>query len=255
MYSMLLVDDEPLIRKGITEKMDLSSFEIDNVYEAPDGETALRVFREKKPDIVLTDINMPHIDGLTLAKTIKEESRSTRVVMITGYDYFDYALNALKAGVDDFLLKPVSINDIRTLLTRLTSSIKEERKRDESLRTLDDLLISDESPNLYKSAIQKVLNSELSSSGFSLVELAHAINLTPAYVSSLFRQLYGIPFQDWVIQARIDRAKILLLSTSLKIYEVAEKTGFEDPNYFSTAFKKQVGLTPNQYRDATGGGQ
>lgn len=255
MMSLLVVDDEPLIRQGILELIDMAALGIQAVWEADNGLDALTLAKEHRPDMMLADINMPGLDGLQLAKSVKEASPTTHIAMITGYDYFEYAVAALKAGVDDFVLKPVSRNDIQEILTKLIVSVKADRQRQEAYNTAVQLTKDENTQirdNEYAVVIQRVLDRELSNPAFSLAQLAQEVALSQTYLSTLFRQIFGIPFQDWIIRARIDRAKILLLSTHLKVYEVAAKVGFDDPNYFSTAFKKQVKQTPNQYRDAQG---
>ncbi len=259
MFKLLIADDEPLIRNGIRALLDFKALGIGEVLEAANGETALALFREHHPEIVLADINMPLMDGLALASAIKTVDRKTRVAIITGYDYFDYALTALKAGVDDFVLKPLSKNDVSELLTKLISSYKEEDARDQALLASERLQLM-QSPegsrgSAYKADIAKCLDEHLSDPEFSLGILARTVRLTPGYLSTLFRQVFGIPFQDWLVSARLERAKILLLTTSAKVYEIAAQVGFDDPNYFSTAFRKRFGQTPNQFRDTAQGGR
>lgn len=258
-YKLLLVDDEPLIRKGIRQLIDLDALSIGEVFEASDGAEALSFVMSHSPDIVLADINMPNMDGLALAKAVKAMDRKTRVAIITGYDYFEYALSALKSGVDDFLLKPVSGKDIRELLHKLTTSIREERARELALESLENIrrLPGAEGPDApeeasaaYYHAIMKTIDENVFDPAFSLSALAKKVNLSPGYLSALFKRLFGISFQDYLINARLERAKILLLTTGWKVYEIAEKVGFEDPNYFSTSFKKHYGVSPNKFRDA-----
>lgn len=258
MYKLLIVDDEPIIRRGIKELIDLEALSIVEVYEASEGEEALNLVREKKPHIVLADINMPNMDGLALAQAIKGLNRIIRVAIITGYDYFDYAVAAIKAGVDDFILKPVSKNDIRELLQKLVKDIREEEARVRVLQSLENLHqmanTEGEKDLEYQELILRNMDEHLPDPSFSLGVLAKTVNLSTGYLSSLFKRIFGIPFQDYLLTMRLERSKILLLATSYKVYEVAERVGFDDPNYFSTSFKKKFGISPNRYRDmATGG--
>ncbi|EUB39480.1 response regulator receiver domain protein [Fusobacterium sp. CM1] len=89
MYKLMIADDEPLIRRGIKQLIDLSSLQIGEIHEASTGEEALKVFEEFRPEIVLMDINMPKIDGLSVAKKIKLINPDTKIAIITGYNYFD----------------------------------------------------------------------------------------------------------------------------------------------------------------------
>lgn len=263
MYKLLIVDDEPIIRSGICKLVDLHALSITEVFEASDGEEALSILKKHAPDIVLADINMPNMDGLTLAKAVKAFNRKTRVAIITGYDHFDYALSALKSGVDDFLLKPVSKNDIRELLHKLVSSIHEERARELALRSRENIhrlsgIEADhdrednqkESGFEYHDVILKAIDENEFDPAFSLNVLAESVSLSAGYLSTLFKRLFGIPFQDYLLNLRLERSKILLLTTGWKVYEIAEKVGFDDPNYFSTCFKKHFGISPNKFRDA-----
>lgn len=257
MYKLLIVDDEPIIRQGIKQLIDFKGLFIGEVYEAEDGIQALDIVREKRPNIVLADINMPNMDGLTLARAVKAQDRNIRVAIITGYDYFDYAVTALKAGVDDFVLKPVSRNDIQELLRRLVTSVQEDEAHSlalESLESLQQLANGGKERSLeYRETILLAMDNYLADSSFSLKKLAEAVNLSTGYLSTVFKQIFGIPFQEYLTTMRLERSKILLLVTSCKVYEVAEKVGFEDPNYFSSSFKKRFGVSPNSFRDVMRG--
>ena len=254
MYKLLIVDDEPLIRKGIKQLVDLEALSIDEVFEASNGREGLFVLSEKNPDIVITDINMGDMDGLKFAKEIKERNSDTQVVIITGYDYFDYAVAAIKAGVDDFVLKPVSKKDITEILTKQVAKLNEKRnisKLLESIKNLPDgtKISSGYKDSRYKDLILKSIDEHLSDENFSLGVLAHEVSLSVGYLSPLFRDIFGKAFQDYIIDMRLERAKILLLSSNMKVYEVAMKVGFEDPNYFSTAFKRHFGVSPLKFRE------
>ena len=258
MYRLLIVDDEPIIRNGIKRLIDFDSLSIGEVYEATDGNEALLIFDEKQPDIVLADINMPNMDGLTFARKVKEKKRSTKVAIITGYDYFEYAVTALKSGVDDFILKPVSRNDIQELLQKLVSSLREEESRNlvfESIENINSFTGAESQKGMeYKDQILLSMHQQLSNHEFSLAMLAQSVNLSQGYLSILFKTIFGLPFQDFLASMRLEHSKILLLSTSLKVYEIAEKVGFDDPNYFSTSFKKHFGISPNGFRNLKTGG-
>ena len=100
MYKLLIIDDEPLVRRGITTLVDFHVLGIEAVYEAADGQEGLVLFRQHLPDLILVDINMPRMNGLEFAKEVKALKSETQIAVITGYDYFDYAQKALKIGVD-----------------------------------------------------------------------------------------------------------------------------------------------------------
>jgi two-component system response regulator YesN len=252
LYKLLIVDDEPVIITGIKKLINFDDLSISEVFEAASGKEALEIISKNSIDIILTDINMPDMDGLQLAKKLREYSKNIKIAIITGYDYFEYALSAIKTGVDDYLLKPVSKKDIYELLLKLVNQIKSEDAR---RKILSAAKISGEKEDIadikgieYRDAILISFNENLYNPDFSLKMLAENVSLSPGHLSGLFKNLFGKAFQDYLVSARLERSKILLLSTSLKIYEIAEKTGFDDPNYFSTSFKKYTGISPNEFR-------
>ncbi len=258
MYSMLIVDDEPLIRQGIRKLIDLKALSIDEVYEASDGKEALEIFLEKEPDIILADINMPKVDGLQLAKEIKSKNKNKRVAIITGYEYFDYALTALKVGVDDFVLKPVSKNDVQELLKKMVEDIRDNEANLNALKSLENLQgmsEGDVDDMGYKKVLQEAMKNNMQNADFSLMHLAEIVNLSAGHLSTVFKKIFGIPFHEYLVTMRLERAKIMLLTTKYKVYEIAEMTGFDDPNYFSTSFKKKYGISPNIFRNSVVGGQ
>jgi len=251
MYKLLIVDDELIIRRGIISFVNLQELNITEVFEASDGLSALEIFKSKSPDLILADINMPKMNGLEFAEQCKKISPQVKICLVTGYDYFDYAVAALKLGVDDYILKPVSKKDIGEILGKLIGKIKHSRNEEEVASIVNELKgkESTKDDEGYKAKIAKEIGENIGNSNLSLTLLADKMSLSIGYLSSLFKGLFGSNFQEYVFNQRMERAKILLLSTEMKNYEIAEKIGFEDANYFSASFKKKFGVSPNQYKE------
>lgn len=245
MYHLLIVDDEPLVRRGIKTFIDFEQLNIDEVYEASDGQQALKIFKDKNIHIILADINMPKMNGLDFSKAVKSEKPDTCVALITGYDYFDYAVTALKAGVDDYILKPVSKSDIHALLVKLVALCDSRYKQQKLQELIPEQIVDEDS---YKGQLIGLIDEHLSDPEFSLSFAAKEIGLSNGYLSGVFKKAFGLPFQEYVLNARLEKAKILLLTTQMKNYEVAEAVGFDDPSYFSSRFKKHYGLSPKQFK-------
>lgn len=251
MYKVLIVDDEALVRRGIKSLVNFEGLNISVVLEASNGLEALEKFKSELPDIVLADINMPKMNGLTFAEEAKKINPLSKIALITGYDYFDYALQALKIGVDDYILKPVSKNDVQEVLQKLIQKIQRSEQQNEVAKAVSSLLENEDisTEDSYKELIQKILNRELSNPKFSLSVLSDELGYSSGYLSGLFKKLYGITFQDYLVKQRMEKAKLLLLTTELKHYEIAESIGISDVNYFSARFKKVVGESPKQYKE------
>ncbi|MGF0039524.1 response regulator transcription factor [Peptoniphilaceae bacterium SGI.131] len=243
MFNLLLADDEPLIRRGIKDLIDLKKLNIENVFEASNGKEAVEICYEHDIDLLLMDINMPVIDGLTASEMIKKDKINTYIIILTGYDYFEYAQAAIRAKVDDYILKPVSKKDIEFILKNTVDKLIQNRK-DEELKNIVGQEISVNEENL----IVEYFENHIFDKDLSLNKMAKDIGYSSNYLSVLIKDLYFMPFQDYVYKRRMERAKILLLSSNMRNWEIAQAIGIEDVNYFITKFKKYFAKTPKQYR-------
>ena len=124
---VFLVDDEIVIREGIRNNVHWDTLSLTLCGEAPDSEIALSMIQEIKPDILITDIRMPFMDGLELCRRVKFTMPWMHVVILSGYDDFTYAKEAITLGVKEYLLKPVSVRELEQVLLRLAGNIERER--------------------------------------------------------------------------------------------------------------------------------
>lgn len=239
MYSIMIVEDEYLVRQGIASLVNYEQFGMQVIAQAENGIEAWQKFQENPADILLTDINMPQMNGLELAKLVRDQAPKCHIVFLTGYDDFDYAWTAIKLGADDYLLKPFSKDDVEEMLAKVQTKLDKERKKAQIQNLVDQG---------QRSELEEAIHARLADSELSLKNLALQLGFSPSYLSVLIKKELGLPFQDYLIQERMKKAKLLLLTTDLKIYEIAEQVGFEDMNYFSQRFKQVVGLTPRQFK-------
>ena len=128
MYRLILVDDEAIIREGISRVVPWgkNGFELAGLFEH--GEKALDYLEKNPVDIVITDINMPRMDGLTLSRIIAERFPRIMVLLLSGYDDFEYAQEALKNQVRDFLLKPITADELQEILARVRAELNQNRE-------------------------------------------------------------------------------------------------------------------------------
>lgn len=132
MLRVFLVEDEFVVRENIKKMVPWEQYGYELVGEAPDGEVALPMIRKLKPDLLITDIKMPFMDGLTLSKMVRKDFPRMKIVILSGYDDFNYARQAISIGVEDYLLKPITKN---ALLERLTE-IRNRWEQEEDQRVL-----------------------------------------------------------------------------------------------------------------------
>ena len=133
MYKVFLVDDEIVIRENIRSSFPWEASGFTLVGEAPDGEIALQTMQDVKPDILITDIRMPFMDGMQLCEAVSHTMPWVQIVILSGYDDFAYAQQAISLGVKEYLLKPVSAQELLEVLKRIASRICEDRRQQADL--------------------------------------------------------------------------------------------------------------------------
>ncbi|MBR0496761.1 MAG: response regulator [Treponema sp.] len=144
MYSVFVVDDEPIVLEGIRSKIDWESSGFAFAGEATDGEIALSMLHEVKPDILITDIKMPFMDGLQLAQAVKRIQPWIKIIILSGHDEFDYAKKAISIGIEDYLLKPFTPDELLKSLQKTAVQIDKERKQLSDISRLKEELKSTE---------------------------------------------------------------------------------------------------------------
>ena len=127
MYKILVVDDENLIRQGIIAQLNFLNYEFEKIVEADTGKTALKIMEDVKPDIVITDISMPEMDGLSFVEEAKKIKGNTRFILLSGYAEFSYAQKAISLGISEYLLKPVSQAKLKESIDKAVSELKNQK--------------------------------------------------------------------------------------------------------------------------------
>ncbi|WP_077616171.1 response regulator transcription factor [Caenibacillus caldisaponilyticus] len=253
--TILVVDDEPRTREGLKRMLEKWADGRYLILTASNGIDALERMKNDKIHILLTDIRMPELTGLQFLKKAKMFNSSVVSIIFSAYPEFDYAQQAIELGVVGYLVKPIEKRQlIETLETAIDLSIKNERA-DVMEKVMDDKLVrvlekqtADHSP--IQEAIQFIdrhLHQDL-----SLKNVADHIHLNPSYFSVLFKEQTEMTFSDYVMRRRMQRAKELLITTSLPISDVAEACGYKTTKYFIKVFKHYEGVTPNVYRKTQG---
>jgi two-component system response regulator YesN len=137
-YKVFFVEDEIITREGIRDNVDWQASGFEFCGEAADGEMALPLLRTTQPDVLITDIKMPFMDGLQLSKIVRERMPWVKIVILSGHDEFEYAQEAIKLGVTDYLLKPVTVKKLQNALQKLTLQLDQERKEQDNLKKLQE---------------------------------------------------------------------------------------------------------------------
>ena len=226
---VLLVDDEIMIREGFKRLFDWEAHDCEVVGEAADGMEALAKIDTLRPDIVIMDINIPIMNGLKVIQLSRIKHPEIAFVIVSGYDDFSYCREALRLQITDYILKPVNYEEFGSCIDNLKISLFEQRVAAEEPAAQEERTIN---------GLTRYLQEHL----------AEQFHLNPQYISQLFKSEIGVGFLTYLTNIRMEKAKKLLLSTSLSIAEVAEQSGYGDYRVFTKVFKKTEGSTPSQYR-------
>lgn len=239
-FRVLLAEDEKWVRIALRKVLEKVSLDVQLGFEATNGLEALDWLKSNEADLVITDIRMPVMDGLALLTEMRAGGMDTDVIIVSGHDDFAYAQQALRQGAADYLLKPVELEALEESLHRWL------QKRASAAKQAIDI----GEPAADLSPVERVIRHIRMKRQYSMssAEAAAFVHLNPSYFSKLFKQTTSMTFTDYVTRMRMDEAVKLLIHTSLRITEIAERVGYADPAYFSNSFKKLYGLTPKEYR-------
>lgn len=232
---IVIVEDEFRIRQGLGNLINKVDMGCRVIGEAENGYEGIKMIRDLEPDIVITDIRMPKIDGLEMIEKIKEMGIDCVFVILSGYADFEYARTGIRLGVKEYLLKPATISDVKELLKKLTCR-EEEQAEDARMQE-------------YSAAVKEMVSVIEENYGMrlGLDSFADKFRLTPEYLSNLFAKETGMTFSNYLKKIRMEKAKELILNTDMKIYEVACSVGYPDQKYFSKVFKEYTGVSAKQY--------
>ena len=227
---VLCVDDDKPILDGL-RSFPWEEYHCQWVGEADNGQKALDMLAELRPQLILLDIQMPVMDGLTLLPQAQEIIPEAKFIILTAFRDFEYARTAMRYGVTEYVTKgEYTDEELGAILLRLT-----EKEAPSSAYRFE----IEQSIQLMEAH----LNEDI-----SLASIAEEVNISPNYLGSLFFQQTGCHFRDYLTHLRMKRARELLMHTPLKIYEVGQQVGIQNPQYFSSLFQKTYGITPGQMR-------
>ena len=243
MLQLMVVEDELLIRSGLKNIIENVIGNYHVVREAANGMEALYFLDIDKIDILITDIRMPKMDGLELIKRVRVYNQKIPIIIISGYSDFEYAKQALKFNVHDYILKPID----RIELALALHNAKIKLSEDELSNRPDEKNGNQQERKVIRRA-KKYIHDNLHQQ-ISLHYIADILQLNYQYFSALFKIETGYTFSEYVTNMRIERAKQLLMQTNMKVYIIAAMCGYTSAKHFMNTFKQITGMTPSYYRN------
>ncbi len=251
MLKVLVVDDEPTVRRGIILGVDWGKMDCVVAGEAANGLEGLEAVERYNPNLIITDVRMPKMDGLEMIRCLRERGNRANVILLTAYNEFEYARSALQLGAVDYLLKPFRDQE-------LIAAIEHVRQRGAEAGAPgapEPLALSKGDKSKYVLQAMGYIAEHYCDTDISITSIARALGVSEGHLSHVFKKETSYTVISYLTQYRIHKAMELLRDCRYKVYEVAELVGYRDVAYFSSTFKKTAGLSPSEYQDRSGNWQ
>lgn len=253
MLRIIIADDELPIREWLRYCLNGREDRFEIVGMAADGIRAYDLVLEKRPDVVITDIRMPHMNGTTLMERLREVIPDIEFVVLTNHADFTYARRAISCGAREYILKSeLRSSELIEILENIDDEHRRPRRNDDA-RVMrmpvspapgeDGMARSHESVEEALVYIRTHFHENI-----SLEDVSSHVYRSPAYFSRLFKEITGENFSVYLIHYRLERAKALLIETDMKITDISCRVGYQNPSYFSRLYKKHMGCTPEEER-------
>jgi YesN/AraC family two-component response regulator len=255
MLDILVVEDEAPIRDWIVYTISNISKDFNVLASAANGKEAYELAQKLKPQVVISDIKMPIMDGITLSKEVKKILPDVFIILLTNYAEFSYAKEAISCGVYEYLIKSdIRPKELNEVLSKIYETIKESKeliiKQQEDICTKQSNLQIDNNENKYSKAIRKAMEYIESNykEHISLNHISKQVYLSHEYFSRLFKEEVGENFSTYLTNYRMIKAHNLIKNTDMKISQIAIEVGYSNPGYFSKTYKKHKGVSPEEDR-------
>ncbi len=254
--TILVVDDDRELAQYIQREL-AEWYRVDS---CPNGKMALETLLKGNYDLVVSDVIMPEMDGITLLKKIKANSRISHipVVLLTSKSEVSDRLEGLKHGADAFLAKPFSIEELHVRIDNLIANVRRLKGKFSGAQQQEQHLerVEMESPNdVLMRRIMRCVNEHLSDSDFSVEDLTREVGISRAQLHRKMKEITGISTGEFIRNLRLEQAARIIREQDVNITQVAYAVGFNNANHFSTIFKRHFGMTPSEYKDAGDGSQ
>lgn len=228
---LLLVDDDKEFRDEFK-----TCFEEYGVVEAATAEDALRILqRPNEIGLVMLDVRLPGLKGTDVLRDIKQIEPGINIIVMTGHSSEDVAVEALRGKADDYIEKPLDIEETKSIIEQLLNA--KDEKEAEGMGTIKSKVERAKQfaeRNCYKKVCLK--------------DAADAVALSPKYLSRIFKETLGIGFNEFRLEIKTKEAKELLLKTNMNVDGISYKLGYQNTESFIKVFKKITGKTPSEYR-------
>lgn len=243
MFKAVIIDDEDLVREAVRLLGRWEEFGIRRIFEAMNAKDGLAIIDKEKPDLIITDMKMPVMNGVELLKELVSRQSGSPIIVVSGFSDFEYTKQAIRSKVVDYILKPIDAQDLNNAIATAVSKLEERADGIEPVLESDDNLVSNRIMSDIFAYIKENYAREI-----TLEDLSHRFYASKEHISRTFKREYKTNLFNYITDLKIAKAKELLVKTSLSVEEIATSVGFSNGNYFSKAFKKFLNITPSEFR-------
>lgn len=253
---VLLVDDDAEIRNYISQELGTWY----HFHQAGNGREALKQLLSEKSrqyDLVISDVMMPEMDGLTLLRSIKQNPgiSDIPVILLTSKSEVSYRLEGLKKGADAYLAKPFNMEELHILIDNLVDNVRRLRGKFTGAAGQEDKVEKVEvkgNNDALMEKTMKVINAHLSDPDLNMDILTREIGISRAQLHRKMKEMTGIPTSEFIRNLRLEQAARLIKENKINITQVAYSVGFNNQAHFSTVFRKYFGMSPTEYAEKRG---
>ena len=245
MLKILVVDDETTVRRGIILGVDWAALDCVVVGEATNGLDGLVAVERYSPNLIITDVRMPKMDGIEMLRQLRSRGSRANVILLTAYSEFEYARSAVQLGAADYLLKPFRNQELVAAIER----VRNRERQISGQSPQDSLPLSKGDKSKYVLQAMNYIAEHYSDADISITTIARDLGVSEGHLSHVFKKETSYTVISYLTQYRIHTAMKLLRDCRCKVYEVAEQVGYRDVTYFSSTFKKLTGMSPSEYQD------
>lgn len=245
---MLVIEDDTELLASMTNLLS----EYFTVISATDGEKGLQIIKNQNPDLIISDVVLPILNGFELCQTIKKDLYISHipVILLTAKVSITDKIHGLEEGADAYLTKPFHFD---VLLAQIQSLLSNRKRVAERFRKSEHLQIQEgthTSPDLcFLEKAIAIIEENIANSNFTVQIFQKEMNLSNSVLYRKLKALTGLSPLEFIRNIRLKKACVLLLDNQYNISEIAYKVGFNDPKYFSICFKKEFGKTPTEYQN------
>lgn len=244
-YTVIVAEDEELLLNNLVLKVGKADSDFQVIGTAQTGEQALALVEKMHPDLLITDIRMPVMDGIALLTKVRSQFPFIKFIITSGFSDFEYAKKAITLNVSDYLLKPIDPDELKTALNKIKRDFQIARNDYESVFNAGTAALTPaQIASVLKDFIVKNYSQDI-----NLNLIADNMNYSPGYLTKIFCQVYDCTPTKYLTNLRMHQAqKLLLHEPALSVRQIGEMCGYHDQGYFSRIFKKHTGRSPLEFR-------